>query len=106
MIKLKSIRELRREGVVVNSDVVIAVETGIVMNNDANLLLANGRHIDLTKHWANSLLSRMGFVKWRANTKVKISVEHFDELKKFYLLEINNVIEMDEIPSELVINWD
>ena len=31
------IRELRREGVVINSDVVIVAGTGIVMNNDANL---------------------------------------------------------------------
>jgi len=31
---------------------------------------------------------------------------HFDELKKLYLLEFNNVVEMDEVPSELVINWD
>ena len=45
----------------------------------------------------------MGFVKRRANTKAKVRVEHFDELKKLYLLEINNVVvEMDEIPSELV----
>ena len=100
------VRELRREGVVINSDVVIAVGTGIVMNNDANLLFANGGYIDLTKHWAKYLLSHMGFVKRRANTKAKITVEHFDELKKLYLLEFNNVVEMDEIPSELVINWD
>ena len=33
-------------------------------------------------------------------------MEHFDELKKFYLLESNNAVEMNEIPSELVINWD
>ena len=100
------IKELRRLGVVINSDVVIAVGTGIVMKNDANLLFSNGGYLDLTKHWAKYLLSRMGFVKRRANTKAKITVEHFDELKKLYLLEFNNVVEMDEIPSELVINWD
>ena len=100
------IRELRREGVVINSDVAIAVGTGIVMNSDANLLVANGGHIDLTKHWAKYLLSRMGFVKRRVNTKAKVTVEHFDELKKLFLLEFNNAVEMDEVPSELVINWD
>ena len=51
------IKELRREGVVINCDVAIAVGTGIVMNSDANLLIANGGHIDLTKHWAKYLLS-------------------------------------------------
>ena len=38
------------------------------MNSDANLLVANGGHIDLTKYWAKYLLSRMGFVKRRVNT--------------------------------------
>ena len=81
------VRELRREGDVINGDIVIADGTRIVMNNDANLLFTNGGHVDLTKHWANYLLSRMCFVKQRANTKPKIKVEHFDELKKLYLFE-------------------
>ena len=100
------IKELRREGVVINCDVAIAVGAGIVMISDANLLIANGGHIDLTKHWAKHLLSRMGFVKRRANTKAKVIVEHFDELKKLFLLEFNNVVEMDEVSAELIINWD
>ena len=66
------VRELRREGVVINCDVAIAVGTGIVMNSDANLLVANGGHIDLTKHWARYLLSRMGFVKRRGILKQKL----------------------------------
>ena len=57
------IKELRREGVVINCDVATAVDTGIVMNSDANLLIANSGHIDRTKHWAKYLLSCMGFVK-------------------------------------------
>ena len=48
----------------------------------------------------------MGFVKRRANTNVKVTVEHFDELKKLFLLEFNNMVEMDEVPAKLIINWD
>jgi len=44
------------------------------MNSDANLSLNNGSHIDLTKHWAKYLLSCMGFVKRRTNTKAKIAL--------------------------------
>jgi len=33
------VRELRREGVVINTAIVIAIGTGIVMNHDANLLI-------------------------------------------------------------------
>ena len=72
----------------INSDVVIAVGTGILMNSDTNLLVANGGHNDLTKHWAKYLLSQMGFVKRRVNTKAKVTVEHFDELKKFFSTRI------------------
>ena len=90
----------------INSDVAIAAGTGILMNSDTNLLVANGSHNDVTKHWAKYLLSQMGFVKRRVNTKAKVTVEHFDELKKLFLLEFNNAVEMDEVPSELVINWD
>ena len=100
------IRELRKLWVIINAHVVIAVGMGLVLNKDANLLEENGGHISLTKHWARYLLSRMGFVKRRANTKSKVSVEQFDELKELFLLDFNNVIEMDDVPEELVINWD
>ena len=79
---------------------------GLVLNKDANLLAENGGHISLTKHWARYLLSRMGFVKRRANTKSKVSVEQFNELKELFLLDFNNAVEMDNVPEELVINWD
>ena len=82
------IRELRREGVVSNSDVAIAIGTGIVMNSNANLLVVHGGHIDLTKHWEKYLLFHMGFVKRRVNTKAKVTVEHFDELKKLFSTRI------------------
>jgi len=36
---------------------------GFVINKDFNLLVENGGHISLEKHWARYLLLRMGFVK-------------------------------------------
>ena len=33
-------------------------------------------------------------------------MEHFDKLKKLFLLDFSNVMEMDEVPAELVVNWD
>ena len=100
------VRELRKSGVIINAHVVIAVGMGLVLSKDANLLAENGGHTNLCKHWARYLFSRMGFVKRRANTKSKVSVEHFDELKKLFLLDFSNAVEMDEVPTELVINWD
>ena len=72
------------------------------MHKDANLL----RQINLTEGWAKYLLRRMGFVKRKATTKAKISVEDFEEIKRDYLLDIEVVIAMDEIPMELIINFD
>ena len=38
--------------------------------------------------------------------KAKVSVENFDVLKEEYLVEIKQVIETDEIPADLIINFD
>jgi hypothetical protein len=46
----------------------------------------------------------MGFVKRRGNTKAKVAVEQFEALKTQYLFDIKAVVEMMEIPPELVIN--
>ena len=48
----------------------------------------------------------MGFVKRRASTKAKIEIENFEEVKAQFLLDIKVVCEMEEIPFDLVINWD
>ena len=93
-------------GAVVNTAITIACAHGIVISKDANLLSTNGGHINLSKHWAKSFLQRMGFVKRKGTTKAKITVENFDSIKQQFLLDIKNVVQMDEIPFQLVINWD
>ena len=81
----KQIREyisnLRARGVVINTSVVLASEEGIIMYRDANMLST----ITLTKGWAKYLLRRMGFVKRKATSKAKVSIENFEEHKKAYL---------------------
>ncbi len=94
---------LRRNGAVVNTAIAMACAEGIVRSKDSNLLISNG---GLTKDWAKSLLRRMGLVKRRASTKSKVSVENFEELKEQYLLDIKACVVMDEVPDELIMNWD
>ena len=79
---------------------------GLSGSKDSNLLASNGGHITLSKHWGKHLLSRMGYVKRRASTKAKVAVQDFEEVKAQFLLDIKVVVEMDEIPFDLVINWD
>jgi len=98
------IRYFREPGIgaVVNTDVMIATGNGILMSKDANLLSS----ITLTKAWAKYLLHRMNFAKRKATTKAKVNVEHFEEVKWQFLLEITNVVTLAEIPFDLVINFD
>ena len=35
-----------------------------------------------------------------------MTVEDFDELKKLFLLDIRNIVQMDEVSAQLIINWD
>ena len=100
------ITAMRDNGAVVNTAIAIATATGVIRKRDKSLLIENGGPLELTKNWAKSLLFRMGFVKRRGNTKVKVSVEHFETLKTQFLLDIKATVEMQEIPPELIINWD
>jgi len=65
-----------------------------------------GGHILLTKHWAQYLMERMGYVKWKATTKAKVTVENLAALKEQFLLDIRGLVEMEEIPPDLILNWD
>ena len=89
---------LRAMGAPVNLAIVMGCAEGIVRNVDSNLLACNGGHILITKFWAQSLLSRMGFVKRRCNTKAKWPlrlVQNFDEIKAQFLLDIKTVISFE-----------
>ena len=91
------IAQLRKNGAVINTDIVSAAAIGIVKNFDANLLQVNGGHISCSREWAKGLLTRMGYVKRRANTKSKVTVE---------VITVEVIRLMDAVPDELIINWD
>lgn len=100
------VQYLRTKGTPVNTAVVLGVAHGIVKNQDSSLLASNGGHIVLGKPWAKHLLSRMGYVKRRGSTAAKVAVSDFEERKQQFLLDVKVVVELEEIPSKLVINWD
>jgi len=96
------IKEMCSHGAAVSSSVVIAAAEGIIMKKDVHILHENGG-IKLTKEWEESLL---GYVKRKACSKAKIDVEHFERLKSIFLIDIMNIVSMDEIPPQLIINFD
>ena len=71
----KYISALRDAGVAIGTKITIAAAEGIVMAHNRSLLVQHGGHIELTRDWALSLLSRMGFVKRKATTKPSHSTQ-------------------------------
>lgn len=45
-------------------------------------------------------------MKWRASTKAKIDIDDFEAVKEKFLFDVKVVVEMEEIPHDLIINWD
>lgn len=100
------VKALREAGAVINTSITMAAAEGVVKSFDSNLLQSNGGHITCGKHWAKNFLQRMGYVKRRANTTAKVSVADFEVCKAQFLFDINTIVEMEEIPKALVLNWD
>ena len=100
------LRALRAEGGVVNTAIARAAVRGIVMSLNRSLLTVNGGSVELGKEWARSLHRCMGFVKRKASTKSKMTVEHFEKKKEQFLEDIASIVTMEEIPSALIVNWD
>ena len=48
----------------------------------------------------------MGYVRRRATTSGKETVENFESFKEEFLLEVKNTVCMDEIPRDMIVNFD
>jgi len=70
---------MRKASSAVNTEVVIAAAEGILMNHNSK------SNIKLSTSWAKYLLKRMGYVKRRATTSGKESIENFESLKDDFL---------------------
>ena len=100
---LKAVRE---GGGVITTAITMASATAIVRRANRNILSEYGGPILITANWAKSLLYRMGFVKRRGSTTMKITVNNFDSIKEQFLFEIQTAAEMEDIPPELILNWE
>ena len=90
-----------------SSQIVIGAARGIVATLNKEKLKEFGEHIDLNRHWAPLLLHCMNFVQRKATTaKVKYSLENFAEKKAEFLDDLVTTVQMEDVPPELVLNWD
>ena len=51
-------------------------------------------------------MKRMGYVKRRCSNAGKVTVEDFEELKAVFLVDVKAEVLMNDIPIDLVVNWD
>jgi len=70
------------------------------------LLAVNGGCIVLTKPWAQYLLEQMGYMKRKATSSAKVTVDDLASLERQFLLDIRGIVEMEEIAQDSIINWD
>ena len=101
------LRKVREGGGVVSARIAVAAAWGILLSCNKNMLYENGGHVSLNAHWAYSLLHRMNFVQRKCTTsKSKHTVAHFAQLRKSFLDEVVQIVTMEEVPAELILNWD
>ena len=74
------LRDLGKAGGGVNKELAIASARRIIRKKDSRLLAENGGPVALTKDWAHYLLIRMGYVKRKANSKVKVVAENLKSI--------------------------
>ena len=82
------LRTICKAGCPIDTAVTLGAATGLVRRKDSNLLAANGGPIVLTRGWAQYLLTRMGYVKRKASSTAKVTVEDFASVKAQFLLDI------------------
>lgn len=95
------LRKLRDTGGTISSRIVVAAARGIIMKSNRGMLVEFGGHVQLNKYWARSLLQRMNFVQRKAATAKS---KHTDG--NLRALNFQSTVSMEEIPPELVFNWD
>ena len=98
---------IREQGGVIAASVVVAAARRILMALNKSLLPEFGGHITLSRHWAYHLLNGMNFVQRKATTsKSKYKPADFAKIKEQFLNDVVSTVTMEEIPPELLLNWD
>ena len=101
------LRKVRESGGAVSARIVMATACGIVLSCDRSILVEFGVHMQLSRFCDHALLQRMKFVQRKATTsKSKLSVANFSEVKKLFLADLVATVTMEEIPAQLILNWD
>ena len=106
MVVQDYIKNSRAAGEVVNTTIVMSAAKGIISAKDGGLLAESGGYIEITKAWAKSLMKCMGYVKRKASNAGKVTLSNFAEIKEEFLADISAEVLINDIPPQLIFNWD
>ena len=77
----------------------MASAAAIVQKANKNLVSGNGGPILITVNRAKFPPYRMGYVKQRGSTAMKITENNFKSVKEQFLLDVQTAVENEDIPS-------
>ena len=100
------VRSVREGGGLITTEITIAAAKAIVRKYNPQLLADDKGSITITSDWAKSLLYCMHFVKRRGSTTTKQLVDDFEAIKMQFLADLVIVKLSQEVPDDLVLNWD
>ena len=101
-----ALQRIRQDGGTINRHIVIATGTAIVRHHQPSLLKEHGGSILLTRTWAESLMERMHFVQRKATKAARSLPDDFDKQKSDYLDTISTIVEDNDIPDSMIVNFD
>ena len=96
--------DLTEGATVVNTAIAIGCAQGLVKHYDSNLLECDGGPIQ--NPGQNHCFNEWSLLKGGLVVREKYSAENFQIRKEQFLFEFKVIIEMEDIPTDLVINWD
>ena len=102
----KYVQAIRERGGIIDTAVVMSAAKGIAISIDRTQLVKYGGPAKLQRAWARSLLKKMNFTKRKGTTNMKMTVKEFEQLKREFLQDVIDTVEMESIPAELIVNWD
>ena len=100
------ILSMRGHGTPIGTSIITGIGRGIMLEHNRTGLKEFGGLVNLNKEWAKSVLRRMGFSKRRASSKSKMLPCNFQAIKEQFLINVNSVVKMKDIPGDMIINWD
>lgn len=101
------LKTVRSNGGPVTARIAMAAAKGLLLAHNRHKLIEYGGYIQLNRAWAYALFKRMNFVLRKPTTsKSKNSIKDFQQIKKTFLQEVKTTVEMEDIPPELILNWD